>query len=604
MENKSYVKQHKKRFLTTLLFFFIYHFTLGQSIYVSKSGNDTNSGTKEAPFLTINKAAQVAKAGDEVIVGEGIYREWIKPLRGGTSEDNRIIYRAADGADVKILGSEEAKGWKNENAEVWKIKLQDSFFGEDNPFKKLIKHDEFVTADESGDGWGWLKYGRKAHRGDVIINGKGLTEKDSLSKILENRFTWFVEVENEETVIYANFGQLNPNSENVELSSRGFAFFPEKVGLGYITVRGFTFMNIAGHWAPPTVFQPGALGTNGGHHWTFEENIILYAKAVAISIGLPTQNIAPEKAGYHIIRRNVIMRCGQGGTAGQSYNSHSQIYDNHIEDINYRKEFGGWETAAIKHHGGDSIIIRNNFIRGVYTIDPEIGAAHGIWNDFRNSNWNVSNNIILDTDAHGILSEANWDGPNLYANNILMNTTIGSYSTRGDAWVHNLFINCVQKWENQPWGDRVQIGDARWMNNMFMGKGGFDTKIVEDNTFYSQNAMLDSTIAQTSDQKSISSTVPTQVKLFEGSEGMVLTFDIEKELSKYATAILKNDQINLPFSFDTTIDADIHGLSRNVEENTVGPFAKLNTSNRYLIYPYMSLYHKAKSMLDQVPQID
>lgn len=44
--------------------------------YVAKSGSDRNPGTKNCPFLTIQRAADVAVAGDTVIVHEGVYREW------------------------------------------------------------------------------------------------------------------------------------------------------------------------------------------------------------------------------------------------------------------------------------------------------------------------------------------------------------------------------------------------------------------------------------------------------------------------------------------------------------------------------------------------
>ena len=54
--------------------------------------------------------------------------------------------------------------------------------------------------------------------------------------------------------------------------------------------------------------------------------------------------------GAHIVRNNVIRRCGEAGIAGQKGATRCLIAGNLIEDTNYRKEFGGWETAAIKFH--------------------------------------------------------------------------------------------------------------------------------------------------------------------------------------------------------------------------------------------------------------
>ena len=48
-----------------------------------KPVSDQGKGTLEDPFLTINKAASVAMAGDTIIVHEGVYREWVKPKNKG-----------------------------------------------------------------------------------------------------------------------------------------------------------------------------------------------------------------------------------------------------------------------------------------------------------------------------------------------------------------------------------------------------------------------------------------------------------------------------------------------------------------------------------------
>jgi len=69
--------------------------------YVSTRGNDVNSGTKALPFQTISRAADVAKAGDVVLINAGIYYEDVKPLYSG--EPNRYItYQNAGDGDVII----------------------------------------------------------------------------------------------------------------------------------------------------------------------------------------------------------------------------------------------------------------------------------------------------------------------------------------------------------------------------------------------------------------------------------------------------------------------------------------------------------------------
>ena len=62
-------------------------------------------------------------AGDQVIVHGGTYREWVKPPRGGTSEERRITYRAAAGEQVFVKGSERVVDWQPQGGGVWLAEL-------------------------------------------------------------------------------------------------------------------------------------------------------------------------------------------------------------------------------------------------------------------------------------------------------------------------------------------------------------------------------------------------------------------------------------------------------------------------------------------------
>src|ERR1700741_1216959 len=65
--------------------------------HVSVNGNDANDGSQSKPFKTISAAANVAMPGDVITVHAGVYREQVTPLRGGNSEQERIVYQAAKG---------------------------------------------------------------------------------------------------------------------------------------------------------------------------------------------------------------------------------------------------------------------------------------------------------------------------------------------------------------------------------------------------------------------------------------------------------------------------------------------------------------------------
>ena len=439
-------------------------------IHVAKTGNDANSGEHDAPLLTISEAASRAMPGDTVIVAEGVYREWVSPARGGTGPQRRITYRAADGADVIIAGSERVDGWVKEGG-VWRLDLSAAEFGEFNPFDTGIRHPQYVAADEAGDGWGWLKIGRWAHLGDVYLKGEGLTERETIAR-LDAPMSWYTETRNGITTIWANFGDADPNQSGVEINHRPYGFFPEAPGLDYITVQGFVITNIAAHWAPPSVFQPGAVGPNGGNHWIIENNAILYSKGACISIGVPSDDKGASEGGGHIVQNNVLLRCGHAGILGQSWNQDTLISGNRIEETAYREEYGGWETAGIKAHVADNLVIADNQIIGVSTADPEEGAAHGIWIDFRNTNVRLERNIIAGAESDSILIEANWDGPTVMTHNIVEGGRLASASTRRETWNQNVFLNTEGRWESQDWGGRIPISDAEWTENVFIGGEG------------------------------------------------------------------------------------------------------------------------------------
>ena len=444
---------------------------LAREIHVSKAGSDSAAGSEAQPYLTIIRAATVAQAGDTVIVHGGTYREWVKPARGGTDESTRITYRAAPGAEVFVKGSERVTTWTPEAGGVWKVELPNSFFNAYNPYALQV----------SG---GWLNYGQWHHRGDVYLNGEAFLEKQKAEELAGAERTWFCQVNDDVTTIRANFGQANPNTELAEINVRESIFMPEITGLKYITVDGFHFLHAAANWAPPNLaLQMGAVGTRMGKYWIIENCEVVNARCVGIILGhAPDVDYRDIDAfGEHIIRNNVIRRCGQAGIAGQKGATRSLISGNLIEDTNYRKEFGGWETAAIKFHNSVDTVISGNLIRGVY---HQKEGAFGIWMDFGNQGTRITRNIIYKTQAATVFLEMD-HGPTLVDNNILIGQPVRSNS-EATVFAQNLFVDCGYDYSPDT-GRRSEyytphttkiVGrktgtaqDDKWFRNIFVRKG-------------------------------------------------------------------------------------------------------------------------------------
>jgi Right handed beta helix region len=562
-------------------------------IHVRPTGSDSASGSARRPYLTINKAAALAQPGDIVIVHGGTYREWVQPTRGGTSESSRIQYRAAPGEEVFVKGSERITTWTQEGQGVWRVKLPDSFFGDYNPYQLTL----------SG---GWLNYGQWHHRGDVYLNGEALYEKKTSPEVSETERSWCCEADEKTTTIRGNFGKANPNAELTEINVRESIFMPKVTGLKYITVDGFHFLHAAANWAPPNlVLQMGAVGPRMGKYWIIQNCTVANARCVGIILGhAPGVEYSDIEAfGEHIIRNNVIQQCGQAGIAGQKGATRSLISGNLIEDTNYRREFGGWETAAIKFHNSVDTVVSNNLIRGVY---HQKEGAFGIWMDFGNQGTRITRNIIYNTEAATVFLEMD-HGPTLVDNNVLIGRPVRSNS-EATVFAHNLFVDCGYDYSPDT-GRRSEyftphttqiIGrktgtaqDDLWFNNLFV-RQGLDNVKTAPGYRSDYNVFLEAAKPSAfGDEHSVVAPEVTGFTIQDSSRGATITFSVTD-----AALRARGPQVNTPLVgvFSTVgqtiedrsgrpiaVDRDING--KKFSPPIAGPLAHLKPGRNAVHWP-------------------
>jgi uncharacterized protein YjdB len=75
----------------------------GRIYYVATTGNDAAAGTTDAPLRTINRAAQLAVAGDVVTIRAGTYNESVVVKNSGTST-KPIVFQAEQRGTVILSG--------------------------------------------------------------------------------------------------------------------------------------------------------------------------------------------------------------------------------------------------------------------------------------------------------------------------------------------------------------------------------------------------------------------------------------------------------------------------------------------------------------------
>jgi alpha-N-arabinofuranosidase len=586
--------------LTTLLAVASLH---AAEYHVSIAGLDHNSGSRQSPFKTISAAAQVARPGDVITVHEGVYRERVNPPRGGESGDKRIVYQAAPGEKVVIKGSEAVKGWEHVENDTWKVTLPDNFFGDFNPFNDLISGDWFSSE------------GNKIHTGAVYLNGDWLAETFALADVIKpvgKTPLWFAQADKAETTIWAQFKGVDPNKENVEVNARQTVFYPEKPGVNYITVRGFTMEHAATPWAPPTAEQIGLIGTHWSKGWIIENNTIRYSVCTGVTLGkygdewdnraesaegyvgtirrALKNGWSKENIGHHVVRNNHISHCGQAGIVGSMGAVFSTVTGNVIHDINLGRSFNGAEMAGIKFHGAIDTVISNNHI---------YRTTRGIWLDWMNQGTRVTGNLLHDNGpAEDIFVEVN-HGPFVVDNNLLLSPISMWVNSQGCAYVHNLITGRVvvntgerrktpylKEHSTEVAGLAENLsGDERYYNNLIVNKGLTEYDPVKLPMFMGSNVYLNG--AKPSKHESDPLVLPAidpGINLVEKPDGMYLHVDYDKAWTQQKGRLVTTELLgkaktpNLPYmNYDGSalkIDTDYFGNKRNTGNPAPGPFKR------------------------------
>jgi hypothetical protein len=399
--------------------------------YYVDNGNpkasDSNPGSKELPFLTINKAAQVLQPGERVMINSGVYRERVVPARGGTGPDKMISYEAAPGASVVVKGSRLVKdGWEisrgfsmrhfgrqgDSSARIYQRDIRDLDFQGYNPFGMAsIMEDRVYLKPKPEELWRHL-----VRRGMVYVDGKRLEQVELFWQLGRKDGAFWCEQDG--LTLHVRLpGDAEPAQHEVELVIQEQVFAPRTRGLAYIRVKGITFEHAANIFPVP---QRGMVSATGGHHWIIEDCVLRHVNSVALDIGNQDWNREqPEIIGHSIVRRNHISDVGVCGIAGMGV-QHALVEANLIENLGWQNVELTWEAAGIKLHTTKSCLLRNNVIR-------HLVYAMGIWLDYENTNTRVTGNVIGDTRETlrgGIYLEASHDS-NMLDHNIIWKATEG-----------------------------------------------------------------------------------------------------------------------------------------------------------------------------------
>ena len=389
------------------------------------AASDDNDGSEAHPFRTISRAAAEATPGTRVRIHAGLYRECVKPARGGTDPEHMISYEAFGDGDVVISASEEvrdfipsegwmlSRGWgaeQPENASVWEYDLDPDLFRGYNPFCAVnILHDRLFIEYDKTDMTTYLN-----RRGCIFCDGKPLKQVPLYGGMAQEDNTYWVEANGQKVHFRLEYDE-DPKDHRIEVTVREQCFAPEKPFLNYIRVKDLVCEHAATGAPVP---QRGAISAYRGHHWIIEGCTVYWTNGVAIDVGNECWHHThrpDEIIGYSVIRNCTIQDAGVCGIAG-IYAEGMLIEGNVIEGTGWQKMELSWEAGAIKLHNSVNGLIRNNVFRNTFRADH-------LWLDCGNENNRITGNLFLDgiEQREAIFIECTREGVNLIDHNIIWN---------------------------------------------------------------------------------------------------------------------------------------------------------------------------------------
>lgn len=440
----------------------------------------------------------MAQPGDTILVAAGVYRERVKPPRGGTAE-SPITYKAKAGEKVVITGLDLWNPtWVPDTGNVFSAIPDEALFQDDqyvdggNPYR--------IATVETSNMVG-RNHTHTLSLGHVVVDGVMWEEMGRKEDMRTRIRSWWCDLNTGR--IYMHFPGNNPSAHQVEITTRRGVFRPHLRGLGHIVVDGFIMEYCANQfphqfWSTDATHQSGLIGTRAGHHWTIRNCLFRRAKSIAMSVGrggtasgvdneVPKQLPPPiAQIGFHLIENNVFEFNGSGGIQGLGHNG-VVVSNNYFRNNNYLQH-QSHETGCIKFHlTNDAVVEGNRFEKnncvavwydntvrrsrisgnlihgsrgpgisgdGIFLEMLEEGAGNEII---------VDNNVIIGVQRHGIYTHD--ASHSIITNNLIMDSGRGGLHFRDQSntrkgnchnhWIHNNLILRNQSPIQLPvdWGD-------------------------------------------------------------------------------------------------------------------------------------------------------
>ncbi len=423
----------------------------------SANAADSNSGTEEAPWKTVSRAAaaEELRPGDTVLIHSGVYREHVE-LKVSGQPEQPITFSAAPGARVALKGSELVRGpWQkladqadvpepypNAFSRIWRIALGDEFFtdarfqgGYDDKMRRWVSQ-VFVNDNKPLQRIGPDPIYRNDEYLKLTIIGQGLED------MIEDSFYFNPSNQN----LYVKIAG-EPAWYSIEVGVRGFVLTAENVH--DVVIRGLELRHNrqpGGQWSMVSLGQC--------------ERVIMEDCRV---YGSDFCGLGVGRSRDCVVRRCDLSYNGNTGL-GMGQCEDCLIEDCTLLQNNYRRFHSGWHAGGMKCIPGNvRCTIRN--CEAAYNI-----ASDGIWFDCDNADIRILGNVSHHNDGTGIFFEINKGGGIIADNLVYGNQGRGIYiSGSQNTWiVHNTVAGNESGIVCMPRGEDWPLENTRVLNNLLI----------------------------------------------------------------------------------------------------------------------------------------
>jgi Protein of unknown function (DUF1565) len=377
----------------------------GSSFYVAKNGNDNNSGSFTAPWLTIQHAASTATAGATVYVESGAYNESVNFPHSGTASSYITFANypgqtpTIDGTGLAVSGTQglvnivnqsyltisgfEIRNYTTSKAGPTPAGIWVTGSGTGVQLTNNIIHNITTTSEKSGNAFGLAVYGTASTPiTQITISGNQLYNMktgNSETMNVDGNVTYFTISNN-----------LVHDNDNIGIDAIGF----EGVGPSgsdqakYGLISGNTVYNITSYGNPAYGNQYAADGIycDGCAYVTIERNNVHNSD---LNIEVASEHKG-HNSSYVTVRNNVIYNGNAVGISIGGYASgvggsdHVVVVNNSLINNNTKNQGAEFQ---IQYHSTANNIFENNIVyagtQNVWIYSYVSGStATANWNDY------------------------------------------------------------------------------------------------------------------------------------------------------------------------------------------------------------------------------